>query len=86
MNLGISRMTYRGEYFLSYGYGSVPLSGSGGLVVMSRLWGRTAPGSKPDSTEDPACIGSAALQILPTPWCDAEAWRGGASSGVALII
>ncbi|GBN46946.1 hypothetical protein AVEN_200205-1 [Araneus ventricosus] len=34
--------------------------GRGGLVVRSRLWGRSAPGSKPDSTEDPPCMGPAA--------------------------
>ncbi|GBL60188.1 hypothetical protein AVEN_218376-1, partial [Araneus ventricosus] len=27
---------------------------------MSRLWGRRAPGSKPDSTEDPQCMGPVA--------------------------
>ncbi|GBL72373.1 hypothetical protein AVEN_115306-1 [Araneus ventricosus] len=27
--------------------------GRGGLVVRPRPWGRRAPGSKPDSTEDP---------------------------------
>ncbi|GBN81358.1 hypothetical protein AVEN_263796-1, partial [Araneus ventricosus] len=32
----------------------------GGLVVRSRLWGRRAPGSKPDSTEDPPCMGPVA--------------------------
>ncbi|GBM53706.1 hypothetical protein AVEN_56405-1 [Araneus ventricosus] len=34
--------------------------GRGGLVVRSRLWGRRAPGSKPDSTEDPPCMGPVA--------------------------
>ncbi|GBM79988.1 hypothetical protein AVEN_47456-1 [Araneus ventricosus] len=34
-------------------------SGRGGLVVRSRLWGRKVPGSKPDSTEDPPCMGPA---------------------------
>ncbi|GBN58246.1 hypothetical protein AVEN_144231-1 [Araneus ventricosus] len=34
--------------------------GRGGLVVRSRLWGRRVPGSKPDSTEDPPCIGPVA--------------------------
>ncbi|GBL98269.1 hypothetical protein AVEN_174070-1 [Araneus ventricosus] len=29
-------------------------------VVRSRLWGRRVPGSKPDSTEDPPCIGPVA--------------------------
>ncbi|GBN60849.1 Signal peptide, CUB and EGF-like domain-containing protein 2 [Araneus ventricosus] len=29
----------------------------GGLVVRSRLWGRRVPGAKPDSTEDPPCMG-----------------------------
>ncbi|GBM32041.1 hypothetical protein AVEN_127380-1 [Araneus ventricosus] len=37
------------------GYG-----GRGGLVVRSRLWGRRAPGSKPDSTDDPPCMGPVA--------------------------
>ncbi|GBM39364.1 hypothetical protein AVEN_119030-1 [Araneus ventricosus] len=34
--------------------------GRGGLVVRSRLWGRRAPGSRPDSTEDPPCMGPVA--------------------------
>ncbi|GBN65935.1 hypothetical protein AVEN_3720-1, partial [Araneus ventricosus] len=34
--------------------------GCGGVVVRSRLWGRRAPGSKPDSTEDPPCMGPVA--------------------------
>ncbi|GBM02425.1 hypothetical protein AVEN_76477-1 [Araneus ventricosus] len=34
--------------------------GRGGLVVRSRLWGRRVPGSKPDSTEDPPCMGPVA--------------------------
>ncbi|GBN90170.1 Zinc finger protein 233 [Araneus ventricosus] len=33
--------------------------GRGGLVVRSRPWGRRAPGSRPDSTEDPPCMGPA---------------------------
>ncbi|GBM90642.1 hypothetical protein AVEN_213561-1 [Araneus ventricosus] len=32
----------------------------GGLVARSRLWGRRVPGSKPDSTEDPPCMGPVA--------------------------
>ncbi|GBM76524.1 hypothetical protein AVEN_128831-1 [Araneus ventricosus] len=34
--------------------------GSGGLVLSSRPWGRRAPGSEPDSTEDPSCMGPVA--------------------------
>ncbi|GBO34342.1 hypothetical protein AVEN_123619-1 [Araneus ventricosus] len=34
--------------------------GRGGLVVRSRLWGRRVPGSRPDSTEDPPCMGPVA--------------------------
>ncbi|GBL91448.1 hypothetical protein AVEN_193243-1, partial [Araneus ventricosus] len=34
--------------------------GRGGVVVRSRLWGRRVPGSYPDSTDDPPCIGPAA--------------------------
>ncbi|GBN23241.1 hypothetical protein AVEN_224013-1 [Araneus ventricosus] len=34
--------------------------GCGGLVVRSRLWGWRAPGSRPDSTEDPPCMGPVA--------------------------
>ncbi|GBM55142.1 hypothetical protein AVEN_207026-1 [Araneus ventricosus] len=30
--------------------------GRGSLVLRSRLWGRRASGSKPDSTEDPPCM------------------------------
>ncbi|GBN82150.1 hypothetical protein AVEN_65092-1 [Araneus ventricosus] len=43
------------EYKLSYRSG-----GRGGLVVRSRLWGRRAPGSRPNSTEDPSCMGPVA--------------------------
>ncbi|GBM23697.1 hypothetical protein AVEN_257614-1 [Araneus ventricosus] len=32
-------------------------AGRGDLVVRSRLWSRRVPGSKPDSTEDPSCMG-----------------------------
>ncbi|GBL88351.1 hypothetical protein AVEN_151242-1, partial [Araneus ventricosus] len=32
------------------------LSGCGGLVVRSRLRSQRAPGSKPDSIEDPPCM------------------------------
>ncbi|GBL68646.1 hypothetical protein AVEN_159633-1 [Araneus ventricosus] len=38
--------------------------GRGGLLVRSRLWGRRAPGSKPNSTEDPPCMGPGAPQII----------------------
>ncbi|GBM24946.1 hypothetical protein AVEN_201035-1, partial [Araneus ventricosus] len=48
----------------------------GGLVVKSRLWGpnRRVPGSRPDSTEDPSGMGSAARYIIPSGqtsshWC-----------------
>ncbi|GBM24537.1 hypothetical protein AVEN_217118-1 [Araneus ventricosus] len=34
--------------------------GRGGLVVRSRPWGRRVPGSRPDSTEDPPCMGPVA--------------------------
>ncbi|GBM60760.1 hypothetical protein AVEN_233827-1 [Araneus ventricosus] len=34
--------------------------GRGGRVARSRLWGRRVPGSKPDSTEDPPCMGPVA--------------------------
>ncbi|GBO14659.1 hypothetical protein AVEN_108761-1 [Araneus ventricosus] len=34
--------------------------GRGGLVVRSQPWGRRAPGSKPDSTEDPPRMGPVA--------------------------
>ncbi|GBM37459.1 hypothetical protein AVEN_263137-1 [Araneus ventricosus] len=61
------------------------------LVVRSRLWSQRVPGSKPDSTEDPPCMGPAARQIIrsgqtPSRWCGVEAWRGGACSGVILVI
>ncbi|GBM29586.1 hypothetical protein AVEN_130071-1 [Araneus ventricosus] len=35
--------------------------GRDGLAAKSWLWGRSAPGSKPDSTEDPPCMGPVAL-------------------------
>ncbi|GBN77427.1 hypothetical protein AVEN_215951-1 [Araneus ventricosus] len=34
--------------------------GRGGLVVRSRLWGWRVQGSRPDSTEDPPCMGPVA--------------------------
>ncbi|GBN03503.1 hypothetical protein AVEN_116546-1 [Araneus ventricosus] len=37
-----------------------PYLGRGGLVVRSRIWGRRVPGSRPDSTEDPSCMGPVA--------------------------
>ncbi|GBL95218.1 hypothetical protein AVEN_253544-1 [Araneus ventricosus] len=33
------------------------MQGRGGLVVRSRFWGQSVPGSKPDSTEDLSCLG-----------------------------
>ncbi|GBN14357.1 hypothetical protein AVEN_36723-1 [Araneus ventricosus] len=38
--------------------------GRGGLMVRSPLWGRRVPGSKPDSTEDPPCMGPVARQVI----------------------
>ncbi|GBN22261.1 hypothetical protein AVEN_179979-1, partial [Araneus ventricosus] len=54
--------------------------GRGGLVVSSRLRCRKAPSSKPDSAEDPPCMGPIARQIIrsgqmPSSWCSVEAWR-----------
>ncbi|GBM07459.1 hypothetical protein AVEN_5263-1 [Araneus ventricosus] len=45
-----------------------------GLVVRSRLWIRRAPGSKPDSTEDPTCVGPVARYVIrsgqtSSRWC-----------------
>ncbi|GBN64508.1 hypothetical protein AVEN_114426-1 [Araneus ventricosus] len=58
------------------------LWGRGGLVVRFRLWGRRVPGPRPDSTEDPPCMGPAARQIIrsgqtSSRWCGVEVWRGG---------
>ncbi|GBL88467.1 hypothetical protein AVEN_159064-1 [Araneus ventricosus] len=49
---GTSRLKNRGSL--------TPVMGRGGLVVRSRLWGRRVPGSRPDSTEDPPCMGPVA--------------------------
>ncbi|GBN29884.1 hypothetical protein AVEN_178989-1 [Araneus ventricosus] len=38
--------------------------GRGGLVGRARLRGRRVPGSKPDSTEDPPCIGPVEREII----------------------
>ncbi|GBN70782.1 hypothetical protein AVEN_182913-1 [Araneus ventricosus] len=55
------------------------------------VWGRRAPVSKPDSTEDPPCMGPLARQITrsgqtSSHWRGVEAWRGGASTGLVLVI
>ncbi|GBM11210.1 hypothetical protein AVEN_133937-1 [Araneus ventricosus] len=49
----------------------------GRLALRCRLGDRSAPGSKPDSTENTSCIGRVARQIvcrvsnvLPLLWCD----------------
>ncbi|GBM25987.1 hypothetical protein AVEN_223121-1 [Araneus ventricosus] len=63
--------------------------GRGGLVVRSRLWGRRAPGSKPDSTEDPPCMGHVKSYVVVKRPPVGVAWKfgeGGASSGVVLVI
>ncbi|GBL79691.1 hypothetical protein AVEN_18225-1 [Araneus ventricosus] len=39
---------------------SLSSRGRGGLVVRPRLWGQRAPGSRPDSTDDPPCMGPVA--------------------------
>ncbi|GBO34977.1 hypothetical protein AVEN_31550-1 [Araneus ventricosus] len=70
---------------------SLIIWGRGGLVVGPRPWGRRAPDSKPDSTEDPPYMGPVAHQIIrsgqtSSRWCFVEALRRGASSGVILVI
>ncbi|GBL92177.1 hypothetical protein AVEN_91518-1 [Araneus ventricosus] len=60
---------------------SVIFNGRGGLVARSRLWNRRVPGSKPDSTDDPSCMGPAARQIIrsgqtSSRWCGV-AWKFG---------
>ncbi|GBN53543.1 hypothetical protein AVEN_63879-1 [Araneus ventricosus] len=59
----------------------VLLGGRGGLVARSQPRDQRVASSKPDSTEDPLCMGPAARQIIrsdqtPSRWCGAEAWRG----------
>ncbi|GBN79373.1 hypothetical protein AVEN_82288-1 [Araneus ventricosus] len=66
------------------------IRGRGGLVVRSRLWGRRVPGSKPDSSEDPLCMGPATRQIMRMAKLPPVrvAWKlgdGGARSGVAHV-
>ncbi|GBL68737.1 hypothetical protein AVEN_133381-1, partial [Araneus ventricosus] len=64
-------------------------AGRGGLVVGSRPRNRRAAGSKPDSTEDPPCMGPVANHTQwpkSFRWCGSEVWRGGASSGVVIVI
>ncbi|GBN80907.1 hypothetical protein AVEN_21070-1 [Araneus ventricosus] len=86
------------NWFLSTYLSSAPFAfsshlfwGRGGLVVRSWPWGRRAPGPRPNSTEDPPCMGPAAGQIIRSGqatslWCGVEAWRGGDSPGVVLVI
>ncbi|GBN12615.1 hypothetical protein AVEN_12503-1 [Araneus ventricosus] len=61
---------------------SILFWGRGGLAVRSRPRDRWIAGPKPDSTEDPPCMGPVARQIIrsgqtPSHWCGAEAWREG---------
>ncbi|GBN50265.1 hypothetical protein AVEN_265596-1 [Araneus ventricosus] len=52
-------------------------TGRGGLVVRCRLRGWRAPGSKPDLTEDPACMWACCIRGQTSHiWCGAEVWRG----------
>ncbi|GBM92588.1 hypothetical protein AVEN_176144-1 [Araneus ventricosus] len=57
----------------------------GDLVVTFGHQIKRVPDSKPDSTEDPSCMEPAAREIIrsgqmSSRWCDAEVWRGVASS------
>ncbi|GBM15815.1 hypothetical protein AVEN_262963-1 [Araneus ventricosus] len=50
-----------------------------------------APGSKPDFTKDQSCSGPVDVTSYiwgqtSSRWCGGEVWRGGASSGVVLVI
>ncbi|GBM47392.1 hypothetical protein AVEN_136445-1, partial [Araneus ventricosus] len=69
-----------------------PLNGGlGGLVLRSRTRNRRVAGSKPDSIEDPPCMGPVEPQIIRNGqtfpcWRGVEVWRGGASSDVILVI
>ncbi|GBM85668.1 hypothetical protein AVEN_55187-1 [Araneus ventricosus] len=64
--------------------------GCSGLMVRYRFWGRRIPSSKPDSTEDPSSIRLYIESYVggqtSSRWCGVEVWRGGASSGVILVI
>ncbi|GBL88499.1 hypothetical protein AVEN_159086-1 [Araneus ventricosus] len=67
------------------------MRGRDGLVIRSRPRDKGVAGSKYDSTEEPPCMGPAARHIVrssqtPYRWSGAEAWSGGTSSGVALVI
>ncbi|GBM91835.1 hypothetical protein AVEN_107498-1 [Araneus ventricosus] len=43
-----------------FGFTHCRFGGRGGLVVRSLLWGQRVPSSRPDSTEDPPCMGPVA--------------------------
>ncbi|GBL72966.1 hypothetical protein AVEN_128147-1 [Araneus ventricosus] len=58
-SLSPSRVICSDSYQFSF-YRMPPPSGRGGLVVKSPFWGRRVPGSIPDSTEDPPCMGPVA--------------------------
>ncbi|GBN42333.1 hypothetical protein AVEN_63132-1, partial [Araneus ventricosus] len=45
------------------------LNGLSGIAIRFQFRGRRAPGSKPDSPEDPPCL-------MSPRWCDVEPWRG----------
>ncbi|GBM41511.1 hypothetical protein AVEN_265729-1 [Araneus ventricosus] len=64
--------------------------GGGSVVARCELRRQRVSSSKPDSTEDPSCIGAVLHQIIHrgqrAPWCGAEIWKRGAGSGVVIFF
>ncbi|GBN32861.1 hypothetical protein AVEN_89555-1 [Araneus ventricosus] len=63
--------------------------GRGALIVRSRLWDQRVLSSKPDSTDDPSCIGPVDVKSYVegqtfSRWCGAEACRGSSNSCVVV--
>ncbi|GBM79696.1 hypothetical protein AVEN_71222-1 [Araneus ventricosus] len=55
-------------------YFLICIRGRGGLVVGPQPWSRRVPGPKPNSSEDPPCMGPPARQIIcggqtSSRWC-----------------
>ncbi|GBL94156.1 hypothetical protein AVEN_163487-1 [Araneus ventricosus] len=75
----VARNVFASEISTRVGlFQSIP--GRGVLVVRSPLWGRRVPGSKPDSNDDPPCMGHVERQIILSSQTSAR-WCGSLEGG-----